>query len=104
MTTFAAPSKPPPLVEAVLDPAVQARLIRGSPRRLTRPDPLPDGLTEREGEVLRLIAAGMSNCEIAARLFVSDVTVKTHVNHIYAKISCRGRAQAVTYAHQHRLM
>lgn len=90
--------------QAVLDPAVQARLVEVA--RLPSPDPsqLPDGLTEREGEVLRLIASGKSNGEIAAHLFVSEATVKTHVNHIYAKISCRDRAQAVTYAHQHRLM
>ena len=90
--------------QAVLDPAVQARLVRWP----ERPDPpvatLPDGLTEREGEVLRLVAAGKSNSEIARQLFVSEATVKTHVNHIFTKTSSRDRAQAVTYAHQHGLV
>jgi DNA-binding NarL/FixJ family response regulator len=90
--------------QAVLDPAVQARLVEVA--RLPSPDSsqLPDGLTEREGEVLRLIASGKSNSEIAAQLFVSEATIKTHVNHIFAKTSSRDRAQAVTYAHQHGLM
>jgi DNA-binding NarL/FixJ family response regulator len=89
--------------QAVLDPAVQARLVEVA--RLPRPDSsqLPHGLTEREGEVLRLIASGKSNSEIAARLFVSEATIKTHVNHIFAKTSSRDRAQAVIYAHQQGL-
>lgn len=89
--------------QAVLDAAVQARLVEVA--GLPSPDSsqLPHGLTEREGEVLRLIAAGKSNSEIAAHLFVSEATIKTHVNHIYAKTNSRDRAQAVTYAHQHRL-
>lgn len=89
--------------QAVLDPAVQARLVQVA--QPPRPDPshLPGGLSEREGEVLRLIASGKSNSEIAAQLFVSEATIKTHVNHIYAKTNSRDRAQAITYAHQHRL-
>ena len=89
--------------QAVLDPAVQARLVEVATLPSSGSSQLPDGLTEREGEVLRLIASGRSNSEIAAQLFVSEATVKTHVNHIFTKTSSRDRAQAVTYAHQHRL-
>lgn len=56
------------------------------------------GLTNREREVLRLIAAGLSNSEIAERLFVSTATVKTHINHIFTKTDLRDRAQLVAYA------
>lgn len=89
--------------QAVLDPAVQARLVEVARPPSSNPSQLPDGLTEREGEVLRLIASGQSNSQIAAQLFVSEATIKTHVNHIFAKTSSRDRAQAVAYAHQHGL-
>ena len=61
---------------------------------------LPDGLTPREAEVLKLIAAGLSNAEIAAALVVSDATVKTHINHVFSKTGARDRAQTVRYAYQ----
>jgi DNA-binding NarL/FixJ family response regulator len=89
--------------QALLDAAVQARLVDVARLPPTAPTELPDGLTEREGEVLRLIASGKSNREIAGQLYLSDATVKTHVNHIFAKTSCRVRAQAVSYAHHHGL-
>ncbi|KJK57728.1 LuxR family transcriptional regulator [Saccharothrix sp. ST-888] len=62
---------------------------------------LPDGLTVREAEVLALIADGLSNAEIARELFVSQATVKTHINNLFAKTAVRDRAQAVAYAFTH---
>ena len=64
---------------------------------------LPGGLTAREAEVLTLLAAGLSNAEIAKRLYLSHATVKTHINRIFAKTGARDRAQAVRYAYQHGL-
>ncbi|WP_214412139.1 response regulator [Sphaerisporangium fuscum] len=64
---------------------------------------LPDGLTAREAEVLGLIASGLSNPEIAAKLFIGHATVKTHINNVFAKIDARTRAQAVQYAYRHDL-
>ena len=83
--------------EAALDPAVQHHVVAA----LATPAaaPLPDDLTPREVEVLQLIAAGLTNGEIAERLVVSAATVKSHVNHIFAKIGARDRAQAVVYAY-----
>ena len=91
--------------QAVLDSEVQARLVEAVSLRIS-PEaggPLPDGLTEREAEVLRLIAAGLSNSEIAKQLYVSEVTIKTHVNHIFTKTGSRDRAQAIAYAHRRGL-
>jgi DNA-binding NarL/FixJ family response regulator len=92
--------------DAALDPAVQHHVVAA----LAGGDPaggasvvLPDGLTPREAEVLGLIAEGLSNTEIAERLVVSAATVKSHVNHIFAKAGARDRAQAVTYAYRHGL-
>jgi DNA-binding NarL/FixJ family response regulator len=88
-----------------LDPAVQQRLVAAAlgttPAAKPEPAELPDGLTPREAEVLRLIAGGLSNGEIATELVVSNATVKTHVNHILAKTGARDRAQAVRYAFDH---
>ncbi|HEY3872815.1 MAG TPA: response regulator transcription factor [Actinocrinis sp.] len=64
---------------------------------------LPDGLTEREAEILGLIAEGLNNPEIAARLYVTTHTVKSHINRIFAKTGSRDRAAAIRYAHQHGL-
>jgi DNA-binding NarL/FixJ family response regulator len=89
--------------EAALDPAVQHHVLAA----LTEPGPepeLPDGLTPREVEVLRLIAEGLTNTEIAERLVVSAATVKSHVNHIFAKAGVRDRAQAVVYAYSNGLV
>ena len=91
--------------QAVLDPAVQQRLLSAAVRAPAAvpagPAPGDDDLTPREAEVLRLIAAGKSNREIARALFVSEATVKTHVNRIFAKTGSRDRGQAVHYAYQH---
>ena len=88
-----------------LDPLVQERLVAAvtaQPPEATAPAacPPPAGLTAREAEVLTLLAAGLSNAEIAQRLFVSNATVKTHINRIFAKTGARDRAQAVRYAYQ----
>jgi DNA-binding CsgD family transcriptional regulator len=66
-------------------------------------DPHPGDLTSREIEVIKPIAAALSNTEIAAALLVSAATIKTHINHIFQKTGARGRAQAVRYAYQHGL-
>ena len=93
--------------QTLLDPAVQQRLLAaaadGRPEPPRHPASLPDELTPREAEVLGLIAGGLSNAEIAARLVISEATVKTHVNHVFAKTGARDRAQAVHYAYQHGL-
>jgi DNA-binding NarL/FixJ family response regulator len=88
--------------ESAIDPAVQHHLVAAIATTEQEPagPALPDGLTPREAEVLTHIAAGLSNAEIAARLVVSKATVKSHVNHLLAKIGARDRAQAVSYAYR----
>jgi DNA-binding NarL/FixJ family response regulator len=97
--------------QAVLDPAVQQRLLAAaSGAAASGPEvsgsstgTAPDGLTPREVDVLRLIAEGLSNREIASRLYLSEATVKSHINRLFAKTGVRDRAQAVQYAYRHRL-
>jgi DNA-binding NarL/FixJ family response regulator len=102
--------------EAQLDPSVQRRLldalghgdrlaVAGQATSPAGPEPpaAPDDLTPREAEVLGHIAAGLSNSEIAAALFVSEATVKTHINHIFSKTGLRDRAQLVGYAFKNGL-
>jgi DNA-binding NarL/FixJ family response regulator len=96
---------------AVFDPRVHAALLsaaaRPAPAGATAAEPatadLPDGLTQREAEILALIAQGLTNPEIASRLFLSGHTVKTHINRIFAKTGSRDRAAAIGYAHRHGL-
>ena len=85
--------------EALLSPAVTKRVIAQF-ARLPRPAPPRrlDELTERELEVFRLIARGLSNAEIGKELFISDTTVKTHITHILQKLDLRDRVQAVVLA------
>jgi DNA-binding NarL/FixJ family response regulator len=93
--------------EALLDPSVQRRLLERTLSAAAPPSTpaaaYPDGLTQREAEVLREIAAGHSNREIADHLSISEATVKTHVNNIFSKAGLRDRAQAVVYAIRHGL-
>lgn len=109
--------------QAALDPMVQRQLVeaiaagspageagyagedggRGRNQRAGQPG-LPGGLTPREAQVLTLIAAGLSNSEIAERLVVSEATVKSHVNHMLPKLGVRDRAQAVSYAYRNGLV
>ena len=102
---------------SVLDARVQAASGRGGDfgclghvgvRRLrrtveVRPLAPPDGLTQREAEILTLIAQGLTNPEIAARLFLSNHTVKTHISRIFAKTGSRDRVAAIGYARRHNL-
>jgi DNA-binding NarL/FixJ family response regulator len=95
--------------EAAIDPAVQHHVVNALARLSTVDEQeteldLPDGLTAREAEVLELIATGLSNAEIAARLVVSEATVKSHINHLFTKTGVRDRAQAVAYAYRHGLV
>ncbi len=91
----------------ILPPEVTAMLLAGAaparPARPSVPVELPDDLTPREAEVLKLLAAGLSNTEIANELFISEHTVKTHINHVFGKTGSRDRAQAIRYAHEHDL-
>jgi DNA-binding NarL/FixJ family response regulator len=93
----------------VFDPRVHDTLLAAA---AARPDPgpadpgrtaPPDGLTHREAEILALIGAGLTNPEIAERLYLSNHTVKTHINRIFAKTGSRDRAAAMGYARRHHL-
>jgi len=93
--------------QSVLDPKVQARLVAavtGAAAAPAEPEPAPlEGLTPRETEVLELIAKGLANREIARTLYVSEATVKTHINNLFAKLQLRDRAHAMRYAFDHGL-
>jgi DNA-binding NarL/FixJ family response regulator len=90
--------------DALLSPSVTRRLIGEFARTPATPPPLPTGtievLTDREREVLTLVAAGMSNAEIAATLTISPATAKTHVAHLLTKLAARDRVQLVILAYQ----
>jgi DNA-binding NarL/FixJ family response regulator len=94
--------------EALLAPAVTRRLISEFARLRPRPETLPAAalgmLTPRETQVLRLVAEGLSNQEIAARLVVTDETVKTHVSRMLSKLGLRDRTQAVVTAYESGLV
>jgi DNA-binding NarL/FixJ family response regulator len=92
--------------EALLDPAVTRTLIRRALPALTLPERSPrfDLLSARETEVLRLVAQGMNNVEIADLLIVSEATVKTYVSRMLTKLDLRDRVQAVVAAYQHGLV
>ena len=88
--------------EGLLDPAVTRRVIEEFARipAQTQPPPELANLTERELEVLHLVARGLSNAEIATRLYISEATVKTHVARMLSKLRLRDRVQAVVYAYE----
>ncbi len=94
--------------DALLAPEVTRRVIARFAAPVASapaPEPLPaaGALTEREAEVLRLMADALSNGEIAARLYIGEATVKTHVSNVLAKLGARDRVQAVVLAHRHGL-
>jgi DNA-binding NarL/FixJ family response regulator len=98
----------------VFDPRVQATLLAATvagaaspatpgPAPAARPPDSPDGLTQREVEILSLIAQGLTNGEIAQHLFLSNHTIKTHINRIFAKTGSRDRVAAIGYAQRHNI-
>lgn len=96
--------------QSSFDAAVLQRLVAALPdgesrsgEPAPRPAAKPDGLTAREAEVIGLIGQGLSNSEIAGALYISETTVKTHINNGFAKIGARNRADAVRYAYRHGL-
>ena len=91
--------------EALLSPAITKRVISQFSRIPQRaPQKELEDLTERELEVLRLIARGLSNAEIGHELYISDTTVKTHITHIFQKLDLRDRVQAVVLAYESGLL
>ena len=91
--------------DALLAPAIMRRVIeeyvRNAPAAAAASSPRLEELTARELEILRLVARGLSNAEIAREAFVSETTVKTHVAHILMKLQLRDRVQAVVFAYEH---
>ena len=93
--------------DALLSPSVTRRLIEEfaqQARSDTVPVPLPDDLTDREREALELLAHGLSNREIAARMYIGEATAKTHVSRLLAKLGVRDRVQAVVLAYESGLV
>lgn len=92
--------------EALLAPAVTRRVIEAFATQAPpiTPGPGLDDLTDRETDVLRLVARGLSNAEIAEELFVGETTIKTHVSHILTKLDVRDRVQAVVAAYESGLV
>jgi DNA-binding NarL/FixJ family response regulator len=91
---------------AWLDPAVTGRVLAVY-RDAPAPSPATPALgqlTEREREVLTLVAQGFTNGEIAGRLFIGEGTVKTHINHLFTKLDLRDRAAAIVFAYDHNLV
>ncbi len=90
----------------VFDPRVHDLLLAAAAPPPPEPSgpALPDGLTHREAEILGLISRGLTNPEIAKRLYLSNHTVKTHINRIFAKTGSRDRAAAISYAHRHHIV
>jgi DNA-binding NarL/FixJ family response regulator len=92
---------------AWLDPVVTSRVLavyRTAPAAPPAPPRTLDLLTSREREVLSLIGQGHTNAEIARQLFVGEGTVKTHINHVFTKLSLRDRAAAIIFAYDHNLI
>jgi DNA-binding NarL/FixJ family response regulator len=113
-TEIAAAIKAAAAGQSSLDPTVLQRLVAALPEARPDDEPpgratprpataKPDGLTAREAEVIGLIGQGLSNTEIAGALYISETTVKTHINNVFAKIGARNRADAVRYAYRHGL-
>jgi DNA-binding NarL/FixJ family response regulator len=96
----------------VLDPAVQQRLIElvtadpaaAGPAAPAAPSADVEGLTRREADVVRLVAQGLNNRQVAKEMFVSEATVKTHLNHILAKLAMQDRAALIAWAWRHGLV
>lgn len=90
--------------DALLSPTITRRVIaefvKRPPESVRRPSPMLEELTTRELEILRYVARGLSNAEIAKEAFVSETTVKTHVAHILMKLRLRDRVQAVVFAYE----
>ncbi len=88
--------------DALLSPSVTRRLVEAFARVpvAAAPPPLPDPLTDREAQVLVALATGASNAELAAQLFISEETVRTHVKRVLHKLGLRDRAQAIVYAYE----
>ena len=94
---------------SVIDPAVRAVLLAAATSRPEKPpeqklpEKLPDGLTLREAEILSMMARGMTNPDIAAELYISAQTIKSHINRIFAKTGSANRIAAIRYARDHHL-